>query len=43
MSAPRMAMAILGHETLLDSLAYSHVRLENVGALEGSLGALHPD
>ena len=29
-SAPRMAMRILGHETLLDSLAYANVRLEHV-------------
>ena len=42
-SAPRMAMKILGHETLLDSLAYSHVSLQGVGALAGSLGPLHLD
>ena len=41
-SAPRMAMKILGHETLLDSLAYSHVKLEGV-ELAGSLGPLHLD
>ena len=42
-SAPRMAMRVLGHDTLQDSLAYSHVRLQGVGALEGSLGPLHLD
>ena len=43
-SAPRMAMIVLGHEFLHDSLAYSHVRLEGVGgALAGSLGPLHID
>ena len=40
-SAPRMAMRVLGHETLQDSLAYSHVRLEGVGELAASLGPLH--
>ena len=40
-SAPRMAMRVLGHDTLQDSLAYSHVRLQGVGELEGSLGPLH--
>ena len=39
-SPPRMAMRVLGHETLLDSLAYANVRLEHVGELRGSLGRL---
>lgn len=38
---PRMAMIVLGHETLLDSLAYASARAENVGALRHSLGPLH--
>ena len=42
-SAPRTAMKILGHEALQDSLAYSHVRLEGVGALAASHGPLHLD
>ena len=42
-SAPRMAMRVLGHETLQDSLAYSHVRVEGVGELAASLGPLHLD
>ena len=42
-SLPRMAMRVLGHETLQDSLSYSHVRLEGVGAMAGSMGALHLD
>ena len=37
---PRMAMLILGHETLLDSLAYASARAENVGSLHHSLGPL---
>ena len=37
---PRMAMKILGHETLLDSLAYASARAENVGSLHHSLGPL---
>ena len=40
---PRMAMRILGHESLLDSLAYSAAKAQNVGALHGSLGPLYID
>jgi integrase len=39
---PRMAMKILGHETLQDSLAYASAKAENVGpSLRHSLGPLH--
>ena len=40
-STPRMAMGILGHETLLDSLAYASAKAENVGSSRHSLGPLH--
>ena len=40
-STPRMAMKLLGHETLLDSLAYSSAKAEDVGPLLHSLGPLH--
>jgi integrase len=39
---PRMAMKILGHETLQDSLAYASAKAGNVGpSLRHSLGPLH--
>ena len=40
-STPRMAMKLLGHETLSDSLAYSSAKAENAGPLLHSLGPLH--
>jgi hypothetical protein len=40
-STPRMAMKLLGHETLLDSLAYSSAKAENVGPLFHSIGPLY--
>ena len=36
----RMAMAILGHESIHESLSYGHVRLENATGLHGALGQL---
>ena len=36
----RMAMAILGHESIHESLSYGHVRLENATGLHGGLGQL---
>ena len=38
---PRVAMRILGHDTLLDSLSYSSAKAINVGDLHHSLGPLH--
>ena len=39
----RTGMLVLGHTTLAEHLSYNNVRLENVGALKGSLGALDVD
>ena len=40
-SLPRVAMKILGHDTLMDSLSYSSAKAENVGDLRHSLGPLY--
>ena len=37
----RVAMEILGHESIQESLSYGHVRLENATGLRGALGVLH--
>ena len=36
----RMAMAILGHDSIHESLSYGHVRLQNATVLRGALGQL---
>jgi integrase len=36
----RMAMAILGHESIHESLSYGHVRLQNATGLRGALGSV---
>ena len=33
-------MTVLGHESLEESLSYTHVKLQGVAGLEGSLGPL---
>ena len=36
----RMAMAILGHESIHESLSYGHIRLQNATSLRGALGSV---
>ena len=36
----RMAMAILGHDSIHESLSYGHIRLENATGLCGALGSV---
>ena len=35
-----VAMRILGHETMMDSMSYANVRLEGLGSMRGSFGPL---
>ena len=40
-SLPRVAMKVLGHDTLMDSLSYSSAKADNVCGLRHSLGPLY--